>query len=1396
MESNLMEKLNKEQLEAVMHKDGPLLIVAGAGTGKTAVITQRIAYLIEQNHAKTDEILALTFTEKAAGEMEERVDRLLPFGYLDLWISTFHSFGEKILKAHGLDIGLPANFKLLNEFGQYSLIKKNFNLFDLDYYRPLGNPNKFIRALLSHFSRLKDEDISSEEYLKFAEELRENCDSILGGGKKRISNSKFLISNLAGIENKEGEIDIEIAGQEVNRIYEVANAYHTYEQVMLENSCLDFGDLINYTLKLFRERPAILEKYRRQFKYIMLDEFQDTNWAQYELIKLLAGPKNNLVVVGDDDQCLPGDSKILARRGEIRIDKIKKNDEVATAVGRGYLSYSKVSKVMRSKKRARMISFKTEKGYELTVTNNHKMFCFVPGSQFMNKYAIKSNNKYYYVYLMQKQKLGWRIGITNDLTTRLKLERSADRLVAIMSFKTEEEARYNEIFLSLKYGIPTVCFQERNGMIDKKKWSKKLYSDLDVESGVKQLAFEYGIDLSSHQVCLNAVNRGSKVRIKIILEMCSRKYHSKYKKKYFLDSPQVIHNLSLETSHKPTLNIIKKMGFELCKARKGKRLRIASTDLKKLGKIAIELQKATGGIIESRAKLGRLNITHQKALVIPASNIIEGMFLPVFTSNGIIYDQVIKRQEKNKELTVYDLEIERTHNFIANNIVVHNSVYKFRGASISNILQFKKDYPKSEQIFINKNYRNKQEILDMSYEFIKQNDPNRLEFRLNKESESSKGKKTKFSKKLEAQIPGKGIIELIKGDDLQDEVRKVIEKIADIKIKEKEVNFSDFAILVRANNSAKDFSNALEEAGLPYQFLSSRGLYSKPIIMDIISYFKLLDDYHESSAMYRVLNIPIFGFSYQDIIKINYAAKKKAWSLFTAFKTMNGKLGAEMARKTDFLIKLIDKHSSLAREKSVSEVFLSFMEESGYLKYVSGLKESRSRESLSYLNSFMKRIKAFEVLSDDKSVKAFLEELNIEIEAGEEGALPVDPDFGPDSIKIMTIHSAKGLEFKYVFLPNMVDKKFPTIERRDSIDIPDALVKENVPEGDIHTEEERRLFYVAATRAKTGLYLSWAPDYGGLRMKKPSRFLIEAGLVSDKDLNQDKKKKNEENLLVSNKKSFKEDEKIEYKLPFYLSFSQLSCFSDCPYKYRFSYILKIPSRGKHFFSFGETMHNVLQKTFELVKERSGLVQNDLFSASKTNKKASSKNILDIDIKLEEMLEIYKNCWIEDWYQDDKQKQAYKKSGKRIIKDFHKIHNKKWPETVLLEKGFNLKIEADDGAYSLRGRIDRVDKIDDKVKIVDYKTGNPKEKLMPNDKYQLLIYQMALEDLFREEVKALSFYYLENNSEIEFLGSEKEISAVKDKIRKAIREINKGEFPPKPGPLCAFCDYKDICEYRK
>ncbi len=269
--------LNSAQKEAVTHNLGPAILIAGAGTGKTTVITQRIAYLIEKKHAKAEEILAVTFTEKAATEMAERVDKLLPLGYADLWISTFHGFCERVLKDYAIDIGISNDFKLLDGTASWMLVRENLDKFDLDYYAPLGSPTRFIHALLTHFSRLKDEVVYPKEYLKYAEDLHLDTDQ-------------------AG-DREEREL-------EVARVREVANAYHIYQQLLLENNALDFGDLINYTLKLFQKRPQVLKKFREQFKYILVDEFQDTNWAQYELIKILAEPKNNIMVVGDDDQAI------------------------------------------------------------------------------------------------------------------------------------------------------------------------------------------------------------------------------------------------------------------------------------------------------------------------------------------------------------------------------------------------------------------------------------------------------------------------------------------------------------------------------------------------------------------------------------------------------------------------------------------------------------------------------------------------------------------------------------------------------------------------------------------------------------------------------------------------------------------------------------------------------------------------------------------------------------------------------------------------------------------------------------------------------------------------------------------------------------------------------------
>jgi DNA helicase-2/ATP-dependent DNA helicase PcrA len=167
--TDLLEGLNESQKRAVEHEDGPLLIVAGAGTGKTTVLTRRYAHLLESKKLTSESILAVTFTEKAAGEMEDRVLQLLPNGTYDFWISTFHGFCQRVLEEYALEIGLPTHFRLLTETDAWLLLKRRIEELPLDYYRPLGNPVKFLAELLKHFSRAKDEGVTPERYLQFAE---------------------------------------------------------------------------------------------------------------------------------------------------------------------------------------------------------------------------------------------------------------------------------------------------------------------------------------------------------------------------------------------------------------------------------------------------------------------------------------------------------------------------------------------------------------------------------------------------------------------------------------------------------------------------------------------------------------------------------------------------------------------------------------------------------------------------------------------------------------------------------------------------------------------------------------------------------------------------------------------------------------------------------------------------------------------------------------------------------------------------------------------------------------------------------------------------------------------------------------------------------------------------
>ena len=164
-EDRILEGLNEAQRQAVCHGEGPLLIIAGAGTGKTTVLTRRIAYLIATRRARPEEILALTFTEKAAAEMAERVDQLIPYGYAETPISTFHAFGDRVLRESALEVGLDPQFRVLSQPEQLIFLRERLFELPLQRFRPLGDPTRHLAALVTLVSRAKDEDVSPEAFL-------------------------------------------------------------------------------------------------------------------------------------------------------------------------------------------------------------------------------------------------------------------------------------------------------------------------------------------------------------------------------------------------------------------------------------------------------------------------------------------------------------------------------------------------------------------------------------------------------------------------------------------------------------------------------------------------------------------------------------------------------------------------------------------------------------------------------------------------------------------------------------------------------------------------------------------------------------------------------------------------------------------------------------------------------------------------------------------------------------------------------------------------------------------------------------------------------------------------------------------------------------------------------
>jgi len=972
--SEVLVGLNRQQKEAVTTTKGPLLIIAGAGTGKTTVITRRIAYLIGQNLAKPSEILALTFTEKAAGEMEERVDVLVPYGYIDTWISTFHAFGERILRENALELGLIPDFKVLTRSAQILFFQQNLFLFDLNFYRPLSNPTKFIEAILNFISRLKDEDITPQQYLRYVEKL-----------KKQKAKGKI---------NNEGKKEIE---NEIKRQEELAKVYEQYEQLKLQAGYLDFGDLVVRTLRFLRKSQKQLKKYQEKFKYILVDEFQDTNWAQNELVKLLAGKKANLAVVADDDQ----------------------------------------------------------------------------------------------------------------------------------------------------------------------------------------------------------------------------------------------------------------------------------------------------------------------------------------------------------------------------------SIYRFRGASISNVLDFKKTYTTAKIVTLFENYRSNQAILDSAYTLIQNNNPDRLEVREN------------INKKLISKIgKGKAPKEIF-SPNLTEEADLVAAEIKKLIINRK-MQYKEAAILVRANNQADSFIRALNIKGIPSKLIASFGLYNSSEIKLLISALNAISNFDNSAALFNLATAEIYKLPMEDAIKLNSFARRKGRNLYLIFQKAESlketlELSDEGLGKVKRILQDLQILLELSRKENVGKVLFEFLRLSGYLKELESENSSEAEIKIQNIAKFFTKIKEFIDTATDESVSTFVDYLETLKGFGEDpGSATYDPDL--NAVNVMTIHAAKGLEFRAVFLVNLVSDRFPTRERPDKIEVPPELIKETLPSGDYHLEEERRLFYVGMTRAKELLYLSWSRDSGGKRVKKISPFVIEAlgkskaVPVATSDL-----EKIEKFAAPTAVKPIKEEIKI-----LKLTQGSIDDYRTCAYKYRYAHILKVPILRHHPVVYGAALHQAVAAFWQA--------------------KLSGKTP-----KLEAILEVFERYFESEGFLSKEHEERRLLVGKKVLRSFWKREKETKNLPTFIEKEFRFSL----GDILINGRFDRVDVKDGKVRIIDYKSSEGKntQELEKEAKssVQLKIYALGYCKNYNAVPASLGIYALESGLVGEYKPSSEILEETENLIKEVAGDVRKNlkedYFPANPiyfgeKIACYYCAYESICPFSK
>lgn len=690
------------------------------------------------------------------------------------------------------------------------------------------------------------------------------------------------------------------------------------------------------------------------------------------------------------------------------------------------------------------------------------------------------------------------------------------------------------------------------------------------------------------------------------------------------------------------------------------------------------------------------------------------------------------------------------------------SIYRFRGAAVSNVLQFKKNFPKAAIITLNENYRSTQPILDAAYQLIQHNNPNRLEVvqRIDKKLKSNS-----IASKREIEL-----IHEIRSEDEADAIALKIEQLTKGKYKHNEI-----AILVRANNHAQLITTAFARHKIPFQFLGPGYLFQQEEIKDLIAYLTFLTNLSDSVSLFRVLSMEIFDIPY---IELNYLlnfAKKRNLTLFEALFDVNQTFLAPVTQEK--LIKfreMAKRHLGKSRKESAGQILYYFLVDSKLFETLNSTESVIEEKRVQNIAKFFDRIKNFETERADANIFTLIEWLTLMLQMGD-SPRAADIDLRDrNAVNILTVHSSKGLEFKVVFLVNLVSDRFPSRERSEKIPLPIGIIKEEITlETDFHLEEERRLFYVGMTRAKERLYFTAANYYGtGKRGRKLSPFVYEA-LPKLAEEEEEKSKIQQLTLMEVLSVYEEKKEKIEKKPPLklsYITFSNLQMFDICPLHFKARVIFNIPTPAAAVQSFGISIHSTLYNFY--------------------------KRIGDGEIPSLKLLnDIFKKEWISEGYNGKKHEEERFFQALVMLKNLYETELKTPTKPLGLELPFSFTLK---NGVKVFGKIDRVDKKGNGIEIIDYKTGEDNPKAKVSHELQLKIYALAATKVKdpilnkKPEDITLTLHFLEGNTKKTMNFKQEDLDKLEDELLEKIEEIEKSDFKCSKSVLCVNCEYKMLC----